>query len=123
MVTGGKVILIVEDEAITAILYSRVLTQIGYQVCKPAATGEEAIHSAETERPDIILMDINLIGDLDGVQAAEKIRENNSVPIIFITGYSNDDIYQRALRLDPAAYLTKPLTMETLKRSIRTALA
>ena len=101
-----KLILVVEDEAITAILYSKVLTRAGYRVCKPVATGEEAITTADSESPDIILMDINLIGEIDGIEAAEKILEHHPVPIIFLTGYSNEDTHQRALKLNPVAYLT-----------------
>ena len=115
-------VLVVEDEAISAILYKKILTRLGYDVCTPVATGEDAIKTTETERPDIILMDINLIGNLDGIEAAREITSNYPTPIIFITGYSNEETRERAMELDPIAYLTKPINFDNLHGLIRTSL-
>ena len=81
-------ILLVEDEAIVAQYLSLELELEGYEVCGYVATGEEAIQKALEEKPDLILMDINILGDIDGIQAAEEILKHRYIPIIFMTGYS-----------------------------------
>lgn len=115
-------ILIVEDQAITAILYKKIMHRFGYETCGPVASGKEAIEIANKENPDLILMDINLLGRMDGIEAAEIILNNHNTKIVFITGYANEEIRRRALALKPTAYLTKPFNFENLGSIIRSAL-
>ncbi len=116
-------ILIVEDEFLAAIYLQRELTRSGYTVSQLIATGEEAIESVEQEQPDLVLMDIRLAGAIDGIEAAREIVSRHTIPIIFMTGYSDDETRERAQRLAPAAYLIKPLHIYQVKSAIESALA
>ncbi len=103
-------ILLVEDEAIIALLLKRNLERAGYNVYKPLATGEAAVEAVKTNDVDVALMDIRLAGEIDGVEAAEKIVSLCNTPIIFMTGYVDNDVRERAQALNPVAYLVKPVT-------------
>ncbi|MBF0121457.1 MAG: response regulator [Desulfobacterales bacterium] len=112
-------ILIVEDEAFLAMFISSVCSNWGYHVCETIPTGEEAIEYVNNkEKPDIILMDIRLAGQMDGITAAEQIKIKNDIPIIFMTGYDEDEIKKRAYKLNPVAYLIKPVNTAQLKALI-----
>ena len=87
----------------------------GFLVCGNFTTGEEAIEFVQNAKPDVILMDINLVGEIDGIEAAEKITEKLNIPIIFMTGYVESEIYKRAQKTKPVAYLTKPVEIWNLK--------
>ena len=116
-------VLIVEDEFLAAFHLQRKLTKSGYTVSQPVATGEEAIERAEQEQPDVILMDIRLAGAIDGIEAAREIISRHTIPIIFMTGYSDGETRERAQRLDPAGYLAKPLQVYQVASAIDSALA
>ena len=102
-------ILIAEDEAIIAQCLKMELELYGYEVCKFVAEGEEAIEIAKEEKPDIILMDIHLSGKMDGIEAARQIIAIEDIPIIFMTGFTDTNIYKRAHEINPVAYLEKPI--------------
>ncbi len=110
-------ILIVEDEVIIAMGIEMELKQAGYEVCQrgPVATGEEAIIIAQHESPDIILMDIGLAGEIDGIEAAQEIQACTAIPIIFMSGYSDKDVEERAKALNPLGYYIKPVRIHDLK--------
>ena len=108
-------ILLVEDEAMTAFLLRRNLELLGYQVGKPLATGEAAIEAVQEEAYDVVLMDIRLAVKMDGIQAAEQIASLNSTKIVFMTGYLDDEIIQRAQTCNPYAYLVKPVTPDDIQ--------
>jgi len=116
-------ILIVEDEFLAAVYLQRELIRSGYTVSQPVATGEEAIERAEQEQPDVVLMDIRLAGAIDGIEAAREIISRHTIPIIFMTGYSDDETREQAQRLNPAAYLAKPLQVYQVASAIDSALA
>ena len=80
-------ILLVEDEFINALLIKKQLEFIGYAVSHHVTTGENAIISAKQNHPDIIIMDIRLAGEIDGIEAASVIKSESDIPVIFITGY------------------------------------
>lgn len=107
-------ILLVEDEAITALLLKRNLELLGYQVSEPVAAGEVAIEKARNICFDVVLMDIRLAGKMDGIEAAKEILSLCNSQIIFMTGYSDYDIKGRAQALHPAAYLVKPVTPDDI---------
>jgi two-component system, response regulator PdtaR len=112
-------ILLVEDEVISAMYMKMELEEAGYEVCRHVTTGENAVISAENDCPDIVLMDIVLPGKIDGVDAAEKIKNISNIPIIiFLTGFENKDTRERALKLNPIAYLIKPVSISELKSII-----
>ena len=107
-------IMIVEDEAITAMMICSELQLKGYNVSQPAASGEEAILRAKDEKPDLIIMDVGLGGEIDGISAAEDIVSNIRTRLVFMTGYSSETFIERGKKLDPVAFLTKPLMMREL---------
>ncbi|MDP8200664.1 MAG: response regulator [Candidatus Tenebribacter burtonii] len=102
-------ILIAENEVIIAQCLKMELELKGYEVCNFVATGEEAIIEAKEENPDIILMDINLLGFIDGIDAAKEITKSKKIPIIFMTGYNDIAFFERAQKVNPVAYLEKPV--------------
>lgn len=108
-------ILLVEDEAMLAMMLKKNLELKGYEVSGPVASGEAAIQEAAEELPNAVLMDIGLLGKMDGVEAAKKISETCDVAIIFMTGYSNEDVKVRAQALHPAAFLVKPVTPDDIE--------
>lgn len=108
-------ILQVEDEAISALQMELALKRLGHEVLPHVATGEAAIARAERDNPDLVLMDIRLAGEMDGIQAAAAIRSVSAVPIVFITGYDDAEIRDRASGVGPLAYLIKPNVIVKLK--------
>jgi two-component system, response regulator PdtaR len=101
-------LLIVEDESIVALELESRLTDLGYSVCGIVASGEDAINLAIAEKPNIILMDINIKGPIDGVVTAEKIKEIIDIPIIFLTAFTDSNTLQRAKITEPYGYIVKP---------------
>ncbi|AFM25918.1 PAS domain S-box protein [Desulfomonile tiedjei] len=115
-------ILIAEDEAIVGEDLARILREFGYQIVGIASKGEEAVRMADELKPALILMDIKLAGYMDGIQAAEQIRVELDIPVIFVTAYEEEDVLSRAKRAQPYGYLTKPFSNHILKITIDTAL-
>ncbi|MCD6176279.1 MAG: response regulator [Candidatus Cloacimonetes bacterium] len=112
-------ILITENEVIIAQCLKMELESEGYEVCNYVATGEEAIIKAKEENPDIILMDINLSGFIDGIDAAKTITNSQKIPIIFMTGYNEIAIFERAQKINPVAYLEKPVEIYDIEPIIK----
>ena len=108
-------ILLVEDEVITAMLMEAQLKKIGYTLTNHVTTGENAITATLLKRPDIILMDIRLAGNIDGIEAASVIKSETNIPIIFITSYDDQATRDRVRNLDPLGFLEKPLEIYKLK--------
>ena len=115
-------ILIVEDEMIIAADISMMLTALGYEVTGITPRGEDALSSIEATRPDVVLMDINLKGTMDGVEAARYIYEHHQIPVIYLTANSDDATFQRAKEAKPYAFITKPFRQSDLQRAIELAL-
>ena len=105
---GKKSILIVEDEMILAMNTKHTLEGAGYRVTGIAITGEEALLMAEREIPDLVLVDITLSGKMDGIVAAKKMIEELGIPVIYLTGNSDEGTLERARRTNPAGILQKP---------------
>ncbi len=110
-------ILIVEDEAMIAMCIEMELTRAGYGICQQGAvaTGEKAVIIAQRESPDIILMDIRLAGEIDGIEAAQQIQACADIPIIFMTGYPDKAVEERAKKLNPLGYFVKPVQNHMLQ--------
>ena len=111
-------ILVVEDEVLTAMMMQAQLKKAGYSIARHVTTGENAILSAKEDPPDIILMDIRLAGKIDGVEAATAINVEREIPVIFVTGYDEKSVRERAETLKPLAYMIKPVSMRELKAKI-----
>jgi len=121
--TEAKVkILVVEDELIIAKGIEKRLKALGYSVTDTVASGEEAVRLALETLPDLVLMDINLQGGIDGVMAADQIRSQADIPIIFLTAYADSDTLARAKVSEPFGYIVKPFQDITLKSSIEMAI-
>jgi PAS domain S-box-containing protein len=117
-----KTILIVEDEGILAVQMQNMLIELGYNVPEPVATGMAAIAAVTAEWPDMVLMDIKLTGMMDGVTAAGRISAVADVPIVFLTGFSQDPLLQRAKIAAPYGYIVKPVSLQELTATIEMAL-
>jgi signal transduction histidine kinase len=116
-------VLIVEDEMIVALDLERRLQRLGYEVCGPAATGAAAIAAAAAQPPDLVLMDICLSGAMDGIAAAQRIREAHDLPVIFLTANADEPTLERARATHAASYLLKPYRERELQISIELGLA
>ncbi|AKB74923.1 response regulator receiver [Methanosarcina lacustris Z-7289] len=115
-------ILIVEDEHIVAMGIKRMLKGLGYTVTGVASSGEDAISKAESTFPDLVLMDIMLKGELDGVEAAKEIIERFDVPVVYLTAYSDSNILERVKKTGPSGYIVKPFDEKDLYSNIEIAL-
>ncbi|RJR38408.1 MAG: PAS domain S-box protein [Desulfobacteraceae bacterium] len=119
---SGENVLIVEDEGIEALDLQHRLVSLGYTVSDPACTGEEAVVMAGEIRPDLVLMDIMLAGEIDGVVAAEKIQTQLDIPIIYLSAYADEATLQRAKITEPYGYIVKPFRERELRITIDMAL-
>lgn len=115
-------ILVVEDERIVARDIEKRLKKLGYVVPITVASGEEAIKQTAKIRPDLVLMDIQLKGDLDGIEAAEQIRADFDIPVIYLTAYADEATLQRAKATEPFGYILKPFDARDLQVAIEVAL-
>lgn len=122
MTIENRKILIVEDEVVTAIFIEKIVEGLGYDVLDIVTDGTQAINKALDERPDLILMDINLEGDIDGIEVMSKIRETVEIPCIYITAFTDKKILERAKLTHPYAYLIKPFETQDLEIAISIAL-
>jgi CheY-like chemotaxis protein len=109
---SGRRILIVEDEFIVAYEMQQTLEDRGFAVCGVIASGEEAVAAAEMERPDCVLMDVNIRGTIGGVEAARRIRAGLGIPVAFLTGFPSRQVMEQARDVTPIAYFTKPLDFD-----------
>src|SRR5438128_5399308 len=98
-------ILIVEDEAITVSALKRELASLGYEVTATANTTDEALNAVELHKPDLVLMDITLAGNLNGIVGAVAIRGNYHVPVVFFTAHSDDQTMERAVAAGAFGYV------------------
>lgn len=116
-------ILVVEDEMIIAAKISLQLTSMGYEVTAILPRGEEAILQMAENRPDIILLDINLKGKYDGIETAGLIRQSDQIPIIYLTANADEASFNRAKTTRPAAFISKPFKQLDLQRAIELAIS
>jgi two-component system, response regulator PdtaR len=107
-------ILLVDDDILPAMLMQRQLGGMGFEITEIATTGEKAIRSARKDPPDIVLMDIQLAGLMDGIEAASAIVAESRIPVIFLTGYEDREKREKASPLAPLAYLIKPVNVKKL---------
>ncbi len=119
--TGAR-ILIVEDEPVIAMTLSRSLKNLEYEVVGTVTSGEAGVQIAEESKPDLVLMDINLAGEMDGVEAADRIRSRFDIPVVYLIGYTEKDVLERAKLTEPFGYLAKPVSPFEMRGTVETAL-
>ncbi|WP_392535747.1 ATP-binding protein [Nostoc sp. C117] len=119
---GQARILVVEDEVIVARTIASQLSQLGYIVTGTASSGKVAIAKASETQPELVLMDIILKGEMDGIAAATQIREQLDVPVIFLTAYGDENTLERAKITQPFGYIVKPFTTKDLRIAIEIGL-
>jgi PAS domain S-box-containing protein/putative nucleotidyltransferase with HDIG domain len=117
----NKKILLVEDEKTTSVLIQKYIRDSGYSLTAAVEKGEEAFNSIRTEEPHLILMDITLEGEMDGIESAEKINSIHDIPIIFITSSADQATIERAIISNPYGYIIKPIDKKELKAAIEMA--
>ena len=115
-------ILVVEDEGLVARDIQVRLESLGYTVPAVASYGEEAVDKSVEAQPDLVLMNIKLRGDIDGVEAAGQIRDRLDIPVVYVTGYADDATLQRAKITEPFGYILKPFETRELHATIVMAL-
>jgi PAS domain S-box-containing protein/putative nucleotidyltransferase with HDIG domain len=115
-------ILVVEDESLVGRDIHNMLRGLGYDVIGVVSRGDEAVGVARAESPDLVLMDIVLKGDIDGIQAAERIWEECGVPIIYLTAYADEATLDRAKMTEPFGYILKPFDERELQTAIEMAI-
>lgn len=115
-------VLIVEDEHIVAMGIKRMLITLGYAVAGVASSGEDAIRKAESTLPDLVLMDIMLKGDVNGIEAAKEIKSLFDIPVVYLTACSEQKIVEKAWETHPSGYIVKPFDEKDLQKSIDVAL-
>lgn len=115
-------ILVVEDKTITAMEIKQTLEKHDYDVLGTVNNGSEAVKRALEDEPDLILMDIRLNGEMDGIEAAERIQEERDVPIVYMTAHSDFQTTDAVKETGPAGYISKPVNEEELYAVLEIAL-
>lgn len=115
-------VLVVEDESIVSKDIQHSLKKLGYNVVGSAATGEKAVELANETKPDIVLMDIMLKGDMNGIEAADQIRTTMNIPVIYLTAYADEGTLARAKVTEPCGYIIKPFKEIDIHTSIEMAI-
>jgi CheY-like chemotaxis protein len=114
-------VLIVEDDGIVAKDLQERLKELGYDVVAIAYSSEDALKKVYEKKPHLVLMDIRLRGEPDGIETARRLREKLRIPIIYITAYADDETVQRAMSTKPYGYLLKPFDQAELELSLKKA--
>jgi two-component system, response regulator PdtaR len=115
-------VLIVEDHAITALSLEKILREIGCEPTGCVGSGEEAIEAAEQHRPDLVLMDVELKGPLNGIETAAEIKRRFGIPSVFLSGYGDSETRARARRAEPLAFIDKTAPLPKLTELLRDTL-
>lgn len=115
-------ILVVEDETVIATDIERTLRRMGYRVLPPVASADEAIESVRNHRPDLILMDVRIQGDCDGIEAASRIRRLYNLPVVYLTAHGDNATLERAKITGPLGFLLKPFRARDLHATVDMAL-
>jgi PAS domain S-box-containing protein len=114
-------ILVVEDQRLIAADIENTLKKLGYVVVGNVSSGEDAISTSDQVRPELVLMDVRLRGEMDGIHAAEIIRDRFNVPVVFLTAYADEETILRATKTTPFGYLVKPFNERELRATIEIA--
>jgi two-component system, response regulator PdtaR len=115
-------ILLVEDDDIIAKVAEWRLKNLGYDVCGRATTGAEAMELVVNGKPDLVLMDINIKGDIDGIETAKMIKKGFNIPVVYVTSHSDGSTLERARATQPDGFICKPFEDNDLRVAIELAL-
>lgn len=110
-----KKVLIVEDESIVAMEIAGYIGELGYDACCIATSAKEAYDAIKRYDIDLVLMDVYIKGDIDGIACAQEIKKKKDIPLIYISAFGDDETLERAIKTDPVAYLIKPFNRKELK--------
>lgn len=119
---ANETILLVEDDDIIAKVADWRLKNLGYQICGRASTGAEAMELVVNKKPDLVLMDINIKGDIDGIETARMIKKGFNIPVVYVTSHSDGPTLERAKATHPDGFIVKPFDDEDLRVAIELAL-
>lgn len=119
--TGEKILLVEDDDVIAKVADWR-LKNLGYTVCGRAATGAEAMELVVNEKPDLVLMDINIRGEIDGIETATMIKKGFNIPVVYVTSHSDGPTLERAKATHPDGFIVKPFEDNDLRVAIELAL-
>src|SRR6186997_1776431 len=114
-------ILVVEDQRLIAADIENTLKKLGYVVVGNVSSGEDAISTSDQVRPELVLMDVRLRGEMDGIHAAQIIRDQFNLPVVFLTAYADEETILRATKTTPYGYLVKPFNERELRATIEIA--
>src|SRR5687767_2122833 len=114
--------MVVEDEPLMAEDLADALSKMGYEVSAVVSSALQCIASAEQRRPDLVLMDINLGGELDGIDAAQMLRDRFAIPVVFLSGFADERTVSRAKLAGAMGYLLKPFRWSELKSAVEVGL-
>lgn len=113
---------IVEDEEEVAEILQMLIESVGYIVVGSSPSGKDAIYSAGKMNPDLVLMDIELKGEIDGIETAKQLKSLHNIPVVFVTGFYDNNTIERAKQAEPMGYLIKPVDVQELKVTIEFAI-
>jgi CheY-like chemotaxis protein len=111
----------VEDDMLLSLVQGRIITRLGYEVVAKVVTGEDAIQKIKVLDPDVVIMDINLKGEIDGIEAMSRVRSFSDVPVIFLSGNSDKQTVEQAKKTGHAHFLLKPVSTGDLREPLRRA--
>ncbi len=115
----SRSVLVVEDEMVSSLFLTRCVQRMGHRVVGTASTGNEATAKADALRPDLVIMDVGLKGEMNGVQAAEIISRQYCIPTLFVSAYTREEIRRHGELPEEFDYLPKPVDGEQLERKLR----
>ena len=111
-------VLIVEDEKISSMLLEHLVSRLGWSIAGSVSSGEEAIRCAESAQPELIIMDVGLRGDIDGVEAANAICQRKPIPVLFLSAYTYEEITRHHELPEVFEFLPKPVMIDELKHTL-----
>lgn len=122
---NGKTVkvMIVEDEVLIGLMLAKKLRARGYEVAEVQTSGEDAVERAGAEKPDVILMDVTLAGEMSGIEAAQIVKDQYDIPVIIFSGYDDKNFYEQVARVNPSAVLKKTGPISDITRAIDDAAA
>jgi CheY-like chemotaxis protein len=115
-------ILIVEDDMILALVLKKNIEKLGYTVLDIYSSGHDAIQAVAQQLPDLIIMDIKLMGSIDGIQTMIEIRKFSEIPVIYVSGNSDDVVKEQAEKTESSGFMSKPIDLPNLENLIKRAL-
>ena len=117
--SARRTIFIVEDNPIIGEILTEKIEKLGFEICSIVRTGEEAIEYCRHNRPDLVIMDITLEGEMDGIEAGKQIREQFGIPFIFVTAHIPADITALAKEAGPSGYIVKPFSNDEIRTVLK----